>query len=189
MLVGGTALALQIGHRTSIDLDFFSVHHFDENEMALYLEGKNLLTVDFITANTLKGTIQRVKVDFITHSYPLVRDYMVFDGMRLASLHDISAFKLNAIVGNGTRLKDFVDIAFLSTHLSLNDMVEAYELKYKTRNPVMPMKALAYHKDINFQEPLNLVAGKLQWDIIAGRIFDMIQSSKKIFPSVPGIIT
>ena len=150
--------------------------------MALYLEGKNQLILDFIASNTLKGSIQSVKVDFITHSYPLVRDHMVVDGMRMASLHDISAFKLNAIVGNGTRLKDFVDIAFLSAHISLNDMVEAYELKYKTRNPLMPVKALAYHKDINFQEPLNLMTGKFLWNIIAARIFEMIQSPKKIFP-------
>jgi hypothetical protein len=54
-LLGGTALFLQIGHRKSIDLNFFTVASFNENELSEYLEGKNSFMVDFLASNTLKG--------------------------------------------------------------------------------------------------------------------------------------
>ncbi len=57
--------------------------------------------------------------------------------MRLASLEDIAAMKLNAIVSNGTRLKDFIDITYLSCYLSLKEMLDAYETKYIVRNPLV----------------------------------------------------
>ena len=66
-----------------------------------------------------------MQVDLITHAYPLVNNIVVMDNIRFASLEDIAAMKLNAIVGNCTRLKDFVDIAFLSSHLSLLEMIAA----------------------------------------------------------------
>jgi hypothetical protein len=84
----------------------------------------------------------------------------------MASLEDIAAMKLNAIAGNGTRVKDFVDIAYLSEVLSLNQMLEAYSKKYSTRNPFIPLKALSYFNDINYDEPVHLTTGKLQWSVI-----------------------
>ncbi|MDP9082106.1 MAG: nucleotidyl transferase AbiEii/AbiGii toxin family protein [Bacteroidota bacterium] len=71
-LVGGTALSLQIGHRVSIDLDLFSINPFDENLLLAYLESTCKFQLDYQSKNTLKGQINGVKVDFITHSYPLV---------------------------------------------------------------------------------------------------------------------
>lgn len=84
----------------------------------------------------------------------------------MASMQDIAAMKLNAIVGNGTRLKDFVDIAFLSSHMPLSLMLDAYTKKYSTRNPVMVLEALDYHKDIDFNEPIRIIKGKYSWKII-----------------------
>lgn len=69
-LVGGTALALQLGHRKSIDLDLFSLHSFNESELSLHLETSKKFKLDFISKNTIKGEI---KVDFITHAYPVVK--------------------------------------------------------------------------------------------------------------------
>jgi hypothetical protein len=181
ILVGGTALALQMGHRISVDLDFFSEHPFRENELSLYLEERNQFYLDFLSTNTLRGRINNVQVDFITHAYPLVRDSLLLEGIRMASLEDIAAFKLNAIIGNGTRLKDFVDVAFLSSRLSLNKMLDVFETKYKTRNPILAVKALAYHEDINVNEPLNLVDQSFHWKVMADRIHDMIQFPDTVF--------
>jgi hypothetical protein len=102
------------------------------------------------------------------------------------SLEDIAAMKLNAIVGNGTRLKDFVDIAFLSSWLSLREMINAYEYKYQSRNPVMIMKALAYHNEINFKEPIHYLKEAYPWKLIEARLNQMIKSPAKIFPPLPG---
>jgi len=181
-LVGGTALSLQIGHRLSIDLDMFSLKPFDEKLILQYLETNKKYKSGFEARNTLKGKISDVQIDFITHSYPLIDKIQNFNGLRIAGLKDIAAMKLNAIAGNGTRLKDFIDIAYLSTNLSLVTMVESYETKYSSRNPVSALKSLAYHKDINFNEPIHLLHGTFSWNIIEKRLNQMIKSPDKVFP-------
>ncbi|GHV58614.1 hypothetical protein FACS1894182_11380 [Bacteroidia bacterium] len=71
LLAGGTNLALLLGHRKSIDLDFFSYQSFDSIALAEYLTQKyDLKTSDVRSENTLKGFIQGVKIDVIAHIYP-----------------------------------------------------------------------------------------------------------------------
>lgn len=181
-LAGGTALSLQIGHRISIDLDFFSITGFDANTLSAHIEGKHGFTLDFLDKNTLKGKIGGVVVDFITHAYPLVNEIKLIDSVRLTSLEDIAAMKLNAIVGNGTRLKDFVDIASLSAYLSLNEMLNAYEHKYSTRNQVLAIKCLTFFDDINRSEPIRLLDTDYGWEPVEKRIMDMTEQPGKIFP-------
>lgn len=183
-LVGGTALALQIGHRISIDLDFFSQASFDENLLIIELESKHNFQLDYQSKNTLKGEIQGIKVDFITHNYPLVKPLIQEEEVRMASPEDIAAMKLNAIAGNGTRLKDFIDIAYLSSTITLSQMVNAYAEKYASRNPTIVVKALEYHQDINFKEAIEMVNNKYQWKIIEKRLFLMTKSPEKLFPKM-----
>lgn len=185
-LVGGTALSLQIGHRISIDIDLFSQKPFDENEFSIHLENNSGLKLNYLNKNTIKGQIDDIQVDLITHAYPLVKDLVLSESIRLASLEDIAAMKLNAIIGNGTRLKDFVDIAFLSSHLSLTEMIDAYEHKYQSRNAVMTMKALAYHEEINFKEPIHFLKGVYPWKLIDVRLNLMIKFPEKVFPHLSG---
>lgn len=182
-LVGRTALSLQIGHRISIDLDFFSLKPFDQNRLLSHLEKRKLM-LDFLDRNTVKGRINEVAVDFITHAYPLVKEFRLEEGIRLASLEDIAAMKLNAIVGNGTRLKDFIDMAYLSSYLSLKDMLDAYEHKYSTRNEVLVLKALSYFNDVNHKEPIQLLGAGYQWEAVSNRIIKMIREPGKVFQSV-----
>ena len=139
-LAGGTALSLQIGHRISIDLDMFSFNPFDNNILLEYLENAYSFQSDYQAKNTLKGQINNTKVDFITHNYPLISPLNLVENTRLASMEDIAAMKLNAIACNGTRLKDFIDIAYLSPFLTFDQMLEAYSEKYKNRNPIMVLK-------------------------------------------------
>ena len=107
------------------------------------------------------------------------------EGIRLASLEDIAAMKLNAIVGNGTRLKDFIDVVFMSCYLSLKEMMDAYEDKYVSRNPLLTLKALSYHKDINFSEPINIIAGTYSWNAIEKRLNEMEKFPSRIFEALP----
>ena len=99
----------------------------------------------------------------------------------MASLPDVAAMKLNAIVGNGTRIKDFIDISYLSSFLSLNDMQKAYSHKYPNSNPIMVPKALSYHRDINLKEPIKMIAGRLKWALIEKRLMNMIDNPTKVF--------
>ncbi len=183
-LVGGTALALQLGHRISIDLDLFTQLPFDQNFLLSELESKYKFQLDYESKNTLKGEIKNVKVDFIAHNYPLVKPLIRKEGVRMASPEDIAAMKLNAVSGNGTRLKDFIDIAYLSPILTLSQMVDAYEGKYASRNPLMLLKALEYHNDINFKEIIEMLDGKYQWKNIENRLSQMTRFPKKLFPQL-----
>ncbi len=184
-LVGGTALSLQIGHRISIDIDLFSQNAFDENILFAYLESEKKLRLNFLDRNTIKGQIDDIQVDLISHPYPLVDEIQVQEGIRLAGLKDISAMKLNAIVGSGSRLKDFVDIAFLSSYLSLEEMVGSYSYKYESRNPFITLKALSYHGDINHDEPIRFCTGSYSWKSIESRIAQMMKFPAKMFPAAP----
>ena len=183
-LVGGTALALQIGHRISIDFDLFTLTPFDEKEMLSSLEERYQFQMDFLSRNTLKGSIRGIKVDLITHKYPLVKPLIEIENIRIAASEDIAAMKLNAITGNGTRLKDFIDIAYLSSSLTLSRMIDAYEEKYATRNPAMVIKALDYYNDINFNEPIEMLKEKYKWEDIKKRLGEMTLNPDKLFDKV-----
>lgn len=180
-LVGGTALALQIGHRISIDLDLFSRSSFSEDVLLSHLEKTYQFKLDFQANQTLKGSINNVNVDLITHSYPLVKPLVVMDNVRMTSIEDIAAMKLNAISGNGTRLKDFIDIASLSPKLTLADMVSAYTEKYDSRNPAMVIKSLDYHADINFNEPVQMLDSGYSWQKTQARLHQMTRDPLKFF--------
>ncbi len=184
VLVGGTALALQLGHRISVDIDLFSSEPFNENEMADFLRTQYHFELDFISKNTLKGEINGVQLDCITHQYPWINSPIMEENIRLASFVDIAALKLNAIAGNGTRIKDFIDIAYLSSQIPLNKMLEGYELKYNA-NPIIPIKAIAFFDDINFDEPIKMANGlKLNWKKIEKRLKDMQDYPDRIFQAL-----
>ena len=183
-LVGGTALALQIGHRISIDLDLFSTSAFDNIQMCEYLESEYGFRADYMAANTLKGSISDVKIDCIMHKYKWL-DTFADSGIRLAGLKDICAMKLNSIAGNGTRIKDFIDVAYLSEHFSLRQMLDFFQEKYNA-NTVMVLKAVTFFDEINYNEPLKLCnVKKLNWKKIEKRLLEMSKYMDKRFSEPP----
>ena len=111
-LVGGTALALQLGHRISIDLDFFGQVDFEQIDLPKYFSSFNHTT----SIKRLKSInifdIDNVKVDFVNYSYPWLFDQINIDGIRLADIKDIAAMKIAAITGRGSK-KDFIHWCFL----------------------------------------------------------------------------
>ena len=174
ILVGGTALSLQIGHRISVDLDLFSNTSFDEQKVLEHLQNNYNFELDFLDKETIKGTIDDVKIDLIAHKYPHVEQPTTVESVRLASLQDIAAMKLNAIIGNGSRLKDFVDVADMFTHCSLGKMLEAYQKKYNA-NPIMACKALVYFDDINHREPIVLLENRYDWKKVKSKILKEVK--------------
>ncbi len=173
-LVGGTALSLLVGHRISVDLDFFSAKSFDENALVTHLQNNYSFELDYLSKNTIKGESNGVQLDFISHQYPIVEPPSEIDTIRIASKGEIAAMKLNAIVGNGSRIKDFIDIAFLAKDLSLNKMLDFYEQKYKA-NKIIALKSLSYFDDVNPKEPIHYIENKeLDWLSIKNEIMKMI---------------
>ena len=101
-LVGGTALALQIGHRRSEDIDLFTQHDIDTSALNAHLLSRYAFACSFVEKNTLKGTIRDVKVDLITFPYKMVSPVVREGGLRLAGVGDIAAMKLSAIAERNT---------------------------------------------------------------------------------------
>ena len=111
-LVGGTALALQYGHRQSVDLDFFGKLTADVSEIHDVLANIGPHTIYTNTQNIKIFEVNGVKVDFVNYKYDWIDDIVTEGNLRLASPKDIAAMKVNAIEGRGSR-KDFIDIYFL----------------------------------------------------------------------------
>ena len=184
-LVGDTALALQLGHRKSEGIDLHTANDIDTIYLNAYLSQKYSFSQTYVAENTLKGDIAGVKVDMISFPYRMIRPLVIEEGIRLASIEDIVAMKLSAIAQNGSRLKDFVDVAYLSTIMSLSDMVGCYAEKFVNSNPAIPMKAITYFNDINFKESIVMVNAKYRWGDIERRIISMERNPGKIFPMPP----
>jgi hypothetical protein len=188
-LIGGTALALYVGHRKSIDLDLFSQQSFNTNDLEKYM----INAYDFKVRNpqqkssaTLIGYINGIKVDFICYDYPHIKPTCVHDEIRLLSIYDIAAMKLIAISQSGTRLKDFVDIAFLSVKMPLKTMLDSFEAKYPHTNKMSAVKGLTFFDDIDFSVDIELTTkGIYKWEKIEKRLFEMVKNPNKIFITNP----
>ena len=148
-LVGGTALALQLGHRNSIDIDLFTQNDFEPEEIEDALEGKFSVKATLARKGTLLSVVNNIKTDFIKHNYPLLLPPVREEGISFLSKEDIAAMKFHAIIQSGKRLKDFIDIYFLLQHFSMKQMVDFFSAKYQYTNPMIAMKAINFFEDID----------------------------------------
>ena len=96
-LAGGTAAALYLGHRISIDLDFFGPETFDATALAGQLAELGRFQLDRIAPDTLLGELMGVKISFFRYRYPLLAEPSLVYAVRIASLPDIAAMKLDAV--------------------------------------------------------------------------------------------
>ena len=150
-LAGGTNLALRFGHRHSIDLDLFSERDFDishSNRINSKLKdwfGSRFTSVS-VTEVGVFGSIDGIKTYFVNYPHPLLRPLENFEGARLASILDVTAMKINAVVGRGTQ-KDFFDLHELLKHFTLKEMFSAYKEKYRMDNTAMAERSLMYFED------------------------------------------
>lgn len=154
-LVGGTALALQIGHRISIDLDLFSISDFDEKDLKLKIEkfcieNKYEYMWDIESNMSLSGTIDGIKVDFIRYPYELIDEIVIDENIRMLSIKDIAAMKLSAIAQRGEK-KDFFDFYELLKIFSINDMLNFYMNKYPHTDTTFLIRSLTYFDDADIQ--------------------------------------
>ncbi len=145
-LVGGTSLALQLGHRISIDIDLFGT--FDADEFEVYEKFNELGSVIVIkkSKNIFINIINEIKVDVVRYPYPWIIKPIITDKLLLASKEDIAAMKLAAITGRGSK-KDFVDIYFLLQEFSLQQLFDFYDMKFHDGNRFLVLKSLTYFED------------------------------------------
>lgn len=195
VLVGGTALALHLGHRRSRDLDLFSDGPTPiDGEIKDLLISKYEMRADGALQRmraqepewdkaAIQGVIGQVKTDVVNYGFPLLRAAVLYPGsnIRMASLEDLSAMKLAGVVMSGERLRDFVDVAALSEKLTLNQMRQAYEGRFNTSSSEVP-RALAFHGDIDFNMKPEMQG--YRWPAIAKRLEHMQRSPDRLFPPI-----
>jgi predicted nucleotidyltransferase component of viral defense system len=175
VLVGGTALALQLGNRQSIDLDLFSNIDFASNELLTSLLNDYQIVVNNQLSQTLITTINYVKVDFIKFHYPFIRPFLVIENIRMASLEDIAAMKLDAITGRGSK-KDFYDLFFLLQHYSIDELFSFYTEKYPHQTTFHVARSLTYFDDADIQ-PSPIVFDKtITWETVKQKIISVIKA-------------
>lgn len=174
-LVGGTALALQIGHRISIDIDLFTRDDYDTDDVLSLFIKKYGFQRNYQRGKTLKGFIDGVLIDLIRHDYEEIQIIEVAP-VRMLSAKDIAAMKLNAITGNGTRVKDFIDVYFLLEQFTLEEMLEFYKTKYQQDDALMILRSLVFFDDVDLAEwPRLLREPHLTFDHVKTRIVDAVK--------------
>ena len=116
-LVGGTALALQLGHRKSVDLDFFGTITCEAEELISAIKTVASLIVLKESPHIHIYLVDGIKVDIVNYRYQWLDEPVVDQGIRMAGIKDIAAMKVTAVIGRGTK-KDFIDISFLLVFIS-----------------------------------------------------------------------
>lgn len=168
-LVGGTSLALQYGHRQSVDLDFFGSTTEDIDELtSIMRECANDVVKGHCTKNIKAYFLNGIKVDIVNYCYDWIDDPVVEEGIRLASPKDIAAMKVNAVMGRGTK-KDFVDVYYLLQHYSFDDLIKFYLQKYTDGSEYRALLSMAYFADADPQ-PLPYMFQEIDWETIKTEI-------------------
>ena len=150
-LVGGTSLALQMGHRISIDIDLFGASEIDEDLFLEVLKKYGTVQVIKKSKNILICSVNGIKVDFVNYQYRLLESPLLEENIRLVKKKDIAAMKVNAVAGRGS-IKDFIDIYFLLNEFSINEMIGFYLQKHPDGSEFMVRKSLTYFDDADNEE-------------------------------------
>jgi hypothetical protein len=166
-LVGRTGLALMIGHRKSDDIDLFTSEDFDAEYLLEKLESDFAFRMDSLERNTIKGYAEGIKVDLLTHKYPFIGDPIRTENLRIASMDDISAMKVNSVANDGTSVKDFIDLYFLLAEYAYNieRLLKNSKAKYTQRNSFHALKSLNYFENVDLNDwPQLLRRKEITWD-------------------------
>ena len=162
-LVGGTALALHYGHRTSEDIDLFTNEDYELTELKAYIQNTFKADIYFETSIGIRCMIQNVKTDFLNYPYQPLQPPSVTDEIRMMTVPDIAAMKLAAINNRGAK-RDFYDLYFLLQEYDLKELVNFFSDKYKITSLFSLYMSLTYFDDAeqdNF--PVLLKDKQLSW--------------------------
>jgi len=175
VLVGGTALSLQLGHRKSVDLDFFTDKDFDANVLLEKVNNDFNVTKELMKMKqTLILEVEDIKVDFIRFKYPFQFPILEIDTIKLLAIPDIAAMKLDAVTGRGAK-KDFVDIYYLLQDYSLPELLEFYKKKYRHETIFHVIRSLSYFEDAEEEPDPVIFDEEIKWE----NVKDIIRQSVK----------
>lgn len=154
-LVGGTALALRYGHRSSVDLDLFFQEEFDNSFIVKDLSEVFGSRFNFESGHRNIGIfcyLDKIKVDIVYYPHPLIGTIETNDRIRIYNDADIAAMKIQAILGRGKK-KDFWDIHELLQHYSLQQIIDWHKQKFSSQMLAISIpNAITYFVDANESE-------------------------------------
>lgn len=168
-LAGGTALALQLDHRRSIDLDFFTPNVIDTKALIANMADFKP-TIIQEASGTLNTIIDEVKVSFMEYRYSLLEQSVKWEEISLAGILDIAGMKITAISSRGSK-KDFIDLYFILKKYPLPQLFENFDRKYAGVNyeKAHLLKSLTYFNDAeNDPEPDLLTS--IKWEEVKKEI-------------------
>lgn len=171
-LAGGTALALQIGHRNSIDINLFGKLSIDEIALNEALSNIGKLIQLKKSKNINIYSLNNIKLDIVNYPYQWIGQPIKTDTFILAGLKDIAAMKLAAITSRGTK-KDFIDVFFLLNRFSLPEMLDFYEKKYHDGSVFLVLKSLTYFEDADQDEAPKMYV-EYDWEKTKSKIINEI---------------
>lgn len=181
-LAGGTALALELGHRISLDFDFYIEGELNPETLLQNLQ-KHFKNVQLIreAKNTLILSIDNIEVSLFSYPYPLISPLIKLPEVNLASMEDICAMKIVAIIQRGTK-RDFIDIYFLTKRFGLERIFALTQKKYKGLfNKYLALQALTYFTDADKereeQRAKTLIG--ISWDEIKKELIKIVEDFKK----------
>lgn len=172
-LGGGTAVAIYLGHRRSVDLDWFTGDRLaDPLQLGVAVQEEGLaFEAESVEAGTLHGTAEGVRLSFLEYRYPLLRPLAPWPafGCELASVEDLVCMKLSAIAGRGAR-KDFLDLYALGEQgIRLTQMLDLYQEKFGTADIGHVLFSLTYFDDAE-AEALPEMLRDLDWTHVRATI-------------------
>jgi hypothetical protein len=178
-LGGGTALAIHLGHRRSVDFDWFTRERIaDPLRLGQDLNDQSIAFVTrSVDRGTLHGTVSGVQVSFLEYRYALLQPLMAWPmfGCTLASPEDLACMKLSALAQRGAK-KDFVDIYALGTqYCSLSDMLGWYQQKYAVTDFIHVLYSLTYFDDAD-RERMPRMFWESRWRTIKRTIAQWVRN-------------
>ncbi|HBM16405.1 MAG TPA: hypothetical protein DD381_08715 [Lentisphaeria bacterium] len=173
-LVGGTAIALYLGHRRSIDFDLFTYNNVRRKGIKNFLDSKKLkYSVLFEDSIQLHIILNHVKITFFQYPFAIKANTKFDDIINLPSLLDLAAMKAYAL-GNRSKWKDYVDLFFIFRLFSLTDVVKRAERIFgEPFNAKLFRQQLAYFNDIDFSESIEYINEKPNENEIKSLLIDV----------------
>ncbi|MCF0216386.1 MAG: nucleotidyl transferase AbiEii/AbiGii toxin family protein [Fibrobacteraceae bacterium] len=171
-LVGGTSLALQYGHRKSVDLDFFGSFIAEGLQIREVLKTIGSFQVIQESRFIFQYIVEGVKVDFVNYPYKWIDVELKEDSLCLATPKDIAAMKLSAITNRGTK-KDFIDLYELLGHFTLKEILGFYQEKYADGVPFLTLKSLTWFEDAE-ADPMPFMLRDYTWEDVKLRILEEV---------------
>jgi hypothetical protein len=179
-LAGGTAVALHLGHRMSIDFDFFGTDPITAPRR--FINAFRSTTSDIVneiqcTRGTVYVQVGGVTTSWFRYLYPLLRPPGVWRKTLVASLDDLAAMKLAAIYDRGSR-KDFVDVfALLENGYLLADLIERFQEKYPRANVDHLVRSLQYFDRADQEASLRMLL-QISWPAVKRRIRQAVTTKR-----------